>query len=84
MNLNHYEVYVWWYAFAPTTKTPKVFSDYLATLKQGKMEFFGETINNGMYEVPDEELNKPFLSWLDGKRKEDKRKVEQNETNANS
>lgn len=72
MNLNHYEAWIWWYAFAPTETTPKVFSDYLASLKQGKMEFFGEIIDNGMYEIPDEDLTKEYLSWLKHKREEDK------------
>ena len=72
MNLNHYEVWVWWYAFNPTDTTPKVFSDYLASLKQGKMEFFGEIIDNGMYEIPDEDLTKEYLSWLKYKLEEDK------------
>lgn len=84
MYLNHYEVYHWWHDFAPTTQTPSLFSDYLSSLKQGKMEFFGEIINDGMYEVPDEELNALFLSWLEGHRNEYKRKEEQNETNTNS
>lgn len=73
MKLNHYEAWIWWYAFAPTDTTPKVFSDYLASLKQGKMEFFGEVMNNGMYEVPDGDLTESYIDWLKHKREDDKR-----------
>lgn len=57
--------------------TANKFSDYLATLKEGEMEFFGETESNGMYIVPDYELTEDFKKWLARKRQEDKAIAEQ-------
>lgn len=37
------------------------------------MEFFGEVMDNGMYEVPDEDLTESYIDWLKHKREDDKR-----------
>ena len=77
MQLNHYETWIWWSTFSPMDSTSSKFSDYLATLKEGEMEFFGEVESNGMYIVPDYELTEDFKKWLTRKRQEDKTIAEQ-------
>lgn len=51
MKLNFYQA--WHFHYIARIKQP--FKLWLKTKPQGKMKFFGEVMENGMYDVPDED-----------------------------
>lgn len=60
MKLNTYQA--WHYHKIAEIKQP--FNLWIKTKKQGKMKFFGEVMENGMYDVPEADDNKAFKEWI--------------------
>ena len=85
MQLNHYELYVWWSTISPVEYPLKSFKEYSESLPKGKMVFFGELTDNGKYIVDDAEITPDFKQWLSALRAEQKRmreKLEKEKDNA--
>ena len=85
MQLNHYELYIWWSTFSPVEYPLKSFKEYSESLPKGEMVFFGEITDNGMYIVDDSEITPDFKKWLSAFRAEQKRmreKLEKEKDNA--
>lgn len=72
MKLNRYEA--WHYHYIAKIKQP--FKLWIKEKPQGKMQFFGEWEDNGMYDVPEADDNEEFKKWL----LEDRKKYEEAET----
>lgn len=72
MKLNRYQA--WHYHHIAKIKQP--FKLWVKTKPQGKMKFFGEVMENGMYDVPEADDNEEFQNWL----VEDRKKYEEAET----
>ena len=72
MKLNRYEA--WHYHYIAQIKQP--FNLWIKEKPQGKMQFFGEWEDNGMYDIPEADDNEEFQKWLS----EDRKKYEKAET----
>lgn len=59
MKLNFYQA--WHYHYIAKIKQP--FKLWLKTKPQGKMKFFGEVMENRMYDVPEADDNEEFQKW---------------------
>lgn len=71
MKLNRYQA--WHYHYIAKIKLP--FKLWIKEKPQGKMQFFGEWEDNGMYDIPEADDNKEFKKWL----LEDRKKYEEAE-----
>lgn len=65
MKLNFYQA--WHYHCIARIKQP--FKLWLKAKKQGKMKFFGEVMENRMYDVPEADDNENFKKWILEERK---------------
>ena len=65
MKLNVYQA--WHYHRIAEIEKP--FNVWLKTKKQGKMKFFGEVVENRMYDVPEADDNEKFKKWILNERK---------------
>ena len=65
MKLNFYQA--WHFHYIARIRQP--FKLWLKTKKQGKMKFFGEVMENRMYDVPEADDNKEFKKWILTERK---------------
>lgn len=72
MKLNRYQA--WHYHKIAEIKQP--FNLWIKTKPQGKMLFFCEWEDNGIYDVPEADDNEEFKKWL----VEDRKKYEEAET----
>lgn len=72
MKLNRYQA--WHYHYLSKIKQP--FKLWIKEKPQGKMQFFGEWEDNGIYDVPEADDNEEFKKWL----LEDRKKYEEAET----
>lgn len=60
MELNFYQA--WHYHKIAEIKQP--FKLWLKSKPQGKMKFFGEVMDNRMYDIPEADDNEEFKNWL--------------------
>lgn len=60
MKLNFYQA--WHYHRIAEIEKP--FKLWIKEKPQGKMKFFGEVMENGMYEVPEADANEEFKKWI--------------------
>ena len=65
MKLNFFEA--WHFHYIAKIKQP--FKLWIVEKKQGKMKFFGEVMENRMYDVPEADDNKKFKKWILNERK---------------
>lgn len=65
MKLNRHEA--WHYHSIAKIKQP--FNLWIKEKPQGKMQFFGEWEDNGIYDVPEADDNEEFKKWLLTERK---------------
>lgn len=65
MKLNFFEAWHFHYI----AKIEKPFKLWIVEKKQGKMKFFGEVMENGMYDVPEADDNEVFQKWILEERK---------------
>lgn len=65
MKLNFFEA---WH-FHCITKIEKPFKLWLKSKPQGKTKFFGEVVDDGMYDVPEADDNEEFKKWILNERK---------------
>ena len=60
MKLNFYQA---WH-YHRVAKIEKPFKLWIKEKPQGKMQFFGEWEDNGMYDIPEADDNEEFQKWL--------------------
>lgn len=65
MKLNFHQA---WH-FHKIAKIEKPFNVWIKTKKQGKMKFFGEVMENGMYDIPEADDDENFKKWILKERK---------------
>lgn len=65
MKLNTYQA--WHYHYIAKIKQP--FKLWIKRKNQGKMKFFGEWEDNGMYDIPEADDNEEFKKWILEERK---------------
>ena len=65
MKLNFYQA--WHYHRIAEIEKP--FKLWLKSKPQGKMQFFGEVVENRMYDVPEADDNEEFQKWILNERK---------------
>lgn len=65
MKLNFYQA---WH-FHRIAEIEKPFKLWIKEKKQGKMQFFGEVMENRMYDVPEADDNEEFQKWILDERK---------------
>lgn len=65
MKLNFFEAWHFHYI----AKIEKHFKLWIVEKKQGKMKFFGEVMENGMYNIPEADDNEEFQKWILEERK---------------
>ena len=64
MKLNRYEA--WHYHSIAQIKQP--FNLWIKDKPQGKMQFFGEWEDNGIYDIPEADDNEEFKKWVSEER----------------
>lgn len=69
MKLNFHQA--WHYHKIAKIKQP--FKLWLKTKPQGKMKFFGEVMENRMYDVPEADDNEEFQKWILEERKKNEK-----------
>ena len=69
MKLNRYEA--WHFHYIARIRQP--FKLWITTKKQGKMLFFDEVMEDGIYDVPEADDNEEFKKWILEERKKNEK-----------